>query len=90
MDFKYKIIGSRPGEKIHEMLVSEHEALRTIEYSDFKIILPDNYKHKLRFQGCDKMSEKEYTSKKIRVLSECQNNYYFSIFQTSGYASRCL
>ncbi len=33
-----KIIGSRPGEKLHETLVSEHEAPKTLEYDDYYII----------------------------------------------------
>ncbi len=35
-----KEIGIRPGEKIHEVLVSETEAFRTVEEDDFYIILP--------------------------------------------------
>lgn len=37
---KIKIVGIRPGEKIHEVLVSEEEAYRTIERKDIFIILP--------------------------------------------------
>lgn len=35
-----KIIGLRPGEKIHEMLVNESEMARTYEYKDCYIIYP--------------------------------------------------
>jgi UDP-glucose 4-epimerase len=35
-----KIIGIRPGEKLHEILVSEEEAYRTISRSNFHVILP--------------------------------------------------
>ena len=37
---KIRIIGIRPGEKIHEILVSEEEVSRTIERGDYYVILP--------------------------------------------------
>ncbi len=37
---KIEKIGARPGEKIHEVLISEAEAARTIEKGDYYIILP--------------------------------------------------
>jgi UDP-N-acetylglucosamine 4,6-dehydratase/5-epimerase len=39
--FDYKIIGSKPGEKAYEELVTEVEAKRTIFKNDYYIILPD-------------------------------------------------
>lgn len=35
-----KIVGTRPGEKIHETLVSEIESLRTVDMGDYYVILP--------------------------------------------------
>lgn len=37
---KTKIIGIRPGEKLHEDLIAQEEALNTREYSDFFVIQP--------------------------------------------------
>lgn len=37
---KWKVIGIRPGEKIHETLVSPTESIRTIESDKYYIILP--------------------------------------------------
>jgi FlaA1/EpsC-like NDP-sugar epimerase len=39
-DIKIKIVGIRPGEKIHEILVSEEEIPRTILHGDYYIIGP--------------------------------------------------
>jgi UDP-N-acetylglucosamine 4,6-dehydratase len=36
-----KIIGIRPGEKIHEMMISSEDARNTVEFDKFYIIMPD-------------------------------------------------
>jgi len=38
---KYKIIGIRPGEKLHEQMISEDESIYTYEYKDYYKILPN-------------------------------------------------
>ncbi len=40
-DCRHQIVGIRPGEKLHEVLVSSDDARRTIELDDFYVILPD-------------------------------------------------
>lgn len=35
-----KVIGIRPGEKVHEILVSDEEAVRTVERGNYYVILP--------------------------------------------------
>ena len=37
---KHKIIGIRPGEKLHEEMISNEDASTTYEYSDYFKILP--------------------------------------------------
>ena len=37
---KHKIVGIRPGEKLHEQLISEEDAFYTYEYKDYYKILP--------------------------------------------------
>ena len=37
---KHEIVGIRPGEKLHEQLISEEDALYTYEYNDYYKILP--------------------------------------------------
>lgn len=39
---KIKYIGIRPGEKIHECLLTEDEARHAVEYRDFFVIMPDH------------------------------------------------
>jgi len=39
---KLKYIGIRPGEKIHECLLTEDEARQAVEYKDFFVIMPDH------------------------------------------------
>jgi UDP-N-acetylglucosamine 4,6-dehydratase len=36
-----KVVGTRPGEKVHEQLVSENEAYRTMESADGYVVLPE-------------------------------------------------
>ncbi len=38
---EHKIIGIRPGEKIHEVLITESDSRHTLEYSDFFIVEPE-------------------------------------------------
>jgi len=37
---KIDIIGVRPGEKIHEEMITETDSLNTIEFKDYFVILP--------------------------------------------------
>lgn len=38
---KQKIVGIRPGEKLHEMMIPRDEARHTLEFRDFYVIFPD-------------------------------------------------
>lgn len=58
-------IGTRPGEKIHEILFSEYEALHTIAYSDeYYVILPtlDMPAVKKRYAAYPRVTMKTYSS----------------------------
>ena len=37
---KHKIVGIRPGEKLHEEMITESDAMNTIEYDDYYVIVP--------------------------------------------------
>ena len=39
-DSKIKIIGIRPGEKIHEEMITETDSLNTVEFDNYYVILP--------------------------------------------------
>ena len=70
-DYKIKIIGIRPGEKLHEIMCPKEEAWNIIEFKDFYTIKPAiqirdkiNYKlTKLKEYGKKVGEEFEYNSK---------------------------
>ena len=67
-------MGVRPGEKIHEVLVSEEESLRTVEDEDYFIILPKvslpiSYQN---YNRLNKMVSGEYSSDKTNLLSRSE------------------
>lgn len=37
-----RVIGRRPGEKLHEILIGENEGMRTLDCGDFFVVLPDS------------------------------------------------
>ncbi|MEW6386294.1 MAG: UDP-N-acetylglucosamine 4,6-dehydratase (inverting) [Thermodesulfobacteriota bacterium] len=37
---RHEIVGIRPGEKLHEILITEDEARRTVEFPDFYVVQP--------------------------------------------------
>jgi len=39
-DCKYEIIGIRPGEKLHEEMITQMDALNTVEFENYYVILP--------------------------------------------------
>ena len=64
-NLKIKEVGIRPGEKIHEQMITVADAPNTIEFKDYYIILPqinlENIEHK--YPGAKKVSENfEYHS----------------------------
>ena len=39
-DCKYEIVGIRPGEKLHEEMITETDALNSVEFEEYFVILP--------------------------------------------------
>ncbi len=64
-DLDYKVIGIRPGEKLHEELISEYEAPHTVEDDDFRIALPQDWYQNNNYTNYDKMTDIKYTSNDI-------------------------
>lgn len=70
---KIKHIGIRPGEKIHEVLVSRYEAVRAFEHGNYFVILPNIDMHDLYHKNIGKTFLKnEYNSQKNRYLTQLE------------------
>ena len=75
-NYKIKFIGIRPGEKIHEEMISVSEAYNSLEYKDGYIICPNSefmnwdikkYKKKINGKSCEKNFS--YSSDKNKFLT---------------------
>lgn len=68
-NLKIEITGIRPGEKIHEIMVSEEECFRTIERNGYYVILPvlPELRNETDFK---KALENEYSSKDNNISIE--------------------
>jgi len=40
-DLKYDIVGIRPGEKLHEEMITQNDAINTVEFDDYFVIIPN-------------------------------------------------
>jgi len=57
---KIKIIGIRPGEKIHEEMITKSDAHYTLEFDDYFIICPASSHNKFNINKYkDKLTEKK-------------------------------
>ena len=64
-DAKIKIIGIRPGEKLHEEMITMSDSLNTVEFKDYFIILPGNiYYDKYQTNQKKKIIKNGKTTKK--------------------------
>ena len=75
-NIKLKVIGIRPGEKIHEELINSYEAKNTIELKNYYLILPTNDTKKIK-KYCKKFSGKK-VNETFSYTSE-NNKDYLSI-----------
>ena len=78
---KIKTIGIRPGEKLHEEMISKDESLNTIEYKNFYVIiprskyLPINRNKYLKFLKNGKLIQKDFS------YNSLENKDYLSVPQ---------
>ena len=78
---KLEVVGIRPGEKLHEEMISKDESLNTIEYKNFYVIIPrskylpiDRNKY-LKFLKNGKLIQKYFS------YNSLENKDYLSVSQ---------
>ena len=66
---KVEKIGIRPGEKLHEILISENESYQSVEYKNMYIILPNHpwWTEKMRKKGKKVPEGFQYSSDKNKI-----------------------
>ena len=63
-DCKTKIVGKRPGEKLHEVMVPKDDAYNAVEFEDYFVIKSPFRNFERRFNGGEEVSEDfEYSSR---------------------------
>lgn len=77
-DYPIKEVGIRPGEKIHEVLVSEEEMHRAVETKDYYVICPHGKLKRPKLLG----DIKEYTSNNTKILN---NRELVSLLHSQGW-----
>ena len=70
---KLKVIGIRPGEKIHEEMITLNDAPNTLEHKNHYIILPPD--------------QKKYYMKKIRGYKKVNNNFSYNSMNNKQFLS---
>jgi FlaA1/EpsC-like NDP-sugar epimerase len=70
---KIKVIGSKPGEKMYEELMTDEEAKRALETKDMFIVLPEMKElldRKLRYLGAKPARARSYKSSDAKLLTK--------------------
>ena len=83
---KIKIVGARPGEKIHEEMISEHESMNTLELKDKFIILPNfnDSHHQFDVKKIERYYYKKFFAKKNKnsfIYNSGTNSNFLTIKQ---------
>ena len=67
---KFKIVGIRPGEKIHEVLCPKEDALNTIEFKNFYMIKPTiNFNRRKNYNFLPTKEKGRYVKKDFEYTS---------------------
>ena len=64
-----KVIGLRPGEKLHEEMITKSDSMNTLEFKKYFVILPDLVKWQ------EKQSQK---TKKLLTGSRCPDGFSYN------------
>ena len=71
-----KVIGIRPGERIHEKLIDENDSNRTLEFNDYYVIISSEFLWDLeKYRKESNSTEGKYCIKNFHLSSENQNNH---------------
>ena len=76
---KIKYIGIRPGEKLHEELITRSDSMTTFDLKNFFVILP----HQIYFSNKIKNFLKNYKMK----YKPCKNDFYYSSDKNTNFLS---
>lgn len=76
---KIKVLGLRPGEKLHEEMITPSDSYNTLEYSDYYVILPSTREF-LSWKVEDFVK-----NKKNGPIKKCKENFSYNSFQNYKY-----
>lgn len=77
-DTKVKIIGDRPGEKMHEEMISENESPNVAESEDHYVILPNSQYNSLNIKKYLKLEKKSIKVKKNFSYNSLNNKSFLT------------
>tara|TARA_B100001964_G_scaffold115725_1_gene129008 strand:+ start:220 stop:936 length:717 start_codon:yes stop_codon:yes gene_type:complete len=78
---KIKIIGIRPGEKLHEEMISSSDSLNTFDFGKFYIILPNSEFDEYNLRNFCKLN-------KIKKWKKCEEGFYYSSYNNEKFLSK--
>lgn len=76
---KRNIIGIRPGEKVHEVLLTKEEARHAVDFKDYFVILPENV---------SQMKQKKGLQKYLKQGKPLKPDFHFTSDTTAGHMSQ--
>ena len=79
MNCKIKVLGLRPGEKMHEEMITASDSYNTLEYKDYFVILPSTTEF-LNWKTKDFVK-----NKKNGLPNKCKENFSYNSLQNDKY-----